>query len=106
MSNRRRLADPLRRQAPLTWEDWRVHAQLAALELLAASGCGESFSDGSGVVVHVMVSCGDPECADCRSAVDPWSPARPLAAEEATGDAVGNRTPVSPHWASVGYLQA
>lgn len=59
MSNRRR------RQALLTWEEWRVHATMSALELLAASGCGESGSDGDGVHVHVLVTCQDPGCQEC-----------------------------------------
>ena len=75
MSNRRR------RQAPLTWEEWRVHAIMSALELLAAAGCGESGSDGDGVHVHVLVSCEDPGCLECAGR-GPDSPARPLAAED------------------------
>lgn len=59
MSNRRR------RQAPLTWDEWSIHAQMAALELLAAAGCGESGSDSDGVHVHVLVSCEDPDCVEC-----------------------------------------
>lgn len=76
MSNRRR------RQAPLTWEEWQPVAVLAGLDLLAASGCGESGSDGiNGLHVHVLVTCRDPDCPECsRSA----PPARPLAAEDGT----------------------
>ena len=54
-----------RRQAPLTWDEWRVRAQLAALDLLAASGCGESLVDGDLVHVHVVVTCDDPDCPEC-----------------------------------------
>jgi hypothetical protein len=59
------MSNSRRRQAPLTWEEWRLHAVMSALELLTASGCGESGSDGEGVHVHVLVTCQDPACPEC-----------------------------------------
>lgn len=58
-----------KRQSPLTWDEWSIRARVAAVELLAAAGCGRSEGMIGGVHVDVVATCSDPSCTLCRSDV-------------------------------------